>query len=82
MRIFDSMIFINSVNYKEEVETLSGRLEQGINILEMLQNPPDPLSEKAKLPSALNVNLQEELEHIIEDMAMALLGKKININNK
>ena len=82
MRIFDSMISINSVDYKEEVETLNDRLEQGISILEMLQNPPDPLSEKAKLASALDVNLQEELECIIEDMAMALLGKEISIGNK
>jgi len=76
------MISINSVDYKEEVETLNDRLEQGISILEMLQNPPDPLSEKAKLASALDVNLQEELECIIEDMAMALLGKEISIGNK
>jgi len=81
MRIFDSIIHTNDTDYEEEIETLSDRLEQGTNILEVLQNPPDPSSEEAKLAKALDVNLQEELEHIVEDITMALLGKEININN-
>ena len=81
MRIFDSIIHTNDTDYEEQIETLNDRLEQGTNILEVLQNPPDPSSEEAKLARALDINLQEELEHIVEDMAMALLGKEININN-
>ena len=81
MRIFDSVIHNSDTDYEEQIETLNDRLEQGTNILEVLQNPPDPSSEEAKLAKTLDINLQEELEHIVEDMAMALLGKEIDINN-
>lgn len=81
MRIFDSIMHTNDADYKEQIETLNDRLEQGTTILKILQNPPDPSSGEAKLAQALDVNLQEELEHIVEDITMALLGKEININN-
>lgn len=67
---------MDSEYYQEETNVLRDRLEQGINIIEMLQHPPSAESKKAELANRLNIDLPKELDDILCDMVMALSGKE------
>ena len=81
MRKFKSILFLGGGQHSlTEVERLKDRLEDGINILGGLQQPPHSESEKeAELDNIFRLKQEKELNSIVRDIAMALTGKEIEI---
>jgi len=81
MRKFNSILFLGNGKYSlKEVERLKDRLVDGINILGGLQQPPHSESKEiAELNKKHRLLYVKELDSIVKDIAMALTGKEIRI---
>ena len=78
MRIFDSVLFMGNVQTAGEIEILVHLLDAGISIVNAVQQPSHSQSEEeTQQDRTERLILQSDLESIVRDIAMALMGKEI-----
>lgn len=83
MRIFKSRVFLGSGKYSEQCrQALHDRLDDALDALGGLQQGPSSPPFKDDAEAACVMNMKRELRHAVRDLAAALLGHEIDIDER